>query len=227
MKKISISIFSILFALVLTSTKLSAGSIGLGVSGSYMSIEADGKETSDTTGSETDTSTNTKAVDNNVIIAGIYAEYVLDNGFAIGIESVPGSADVNSSTLSRTDATSDSNESNQQDGTYKANAEIENHYTYYVELHSEMGLYGKLGMAKVDIKTNDEDAGTASTYPDVELDATTYGIGYKGSFGDNGYFKIEGSITDYDSFSVTSGSTNTVKGDLDTTQAKFAIGYNF
>ena len=78
-----------------------------------------------------------------------------------------------------------------------------------------------------DIKTNDEDAGTASTYPDVELDATTYGIGYKGSFGDNGYFKIEGSFTDYDSFSVTSGSTNTVKGDLDTTQAKFAIGYNF
>ena len=33
MKKISISIFSVLFALVVSSTNLTAGSIGLGVSG--------------------------------------------------------------------------------------------------------------------------------------------------------------------------------------------------
>ena len=59
MKKISISIFSVLFALVVSSTNLTAGSIGLGVSGAFMNVEADGKETSGTTGSETDTSVNT------------------------------------------------------------------------------------------------------------------------------------------------------------------------
>lgn len=199
---------------------------GVYVSGNLGSVTADGTESNSESGSETDTSVVSATAGNEFIYGSIGAEYSWGM-LTFGVDYVPGSADVNSSQLTRTDATSDSNESNQQDGTYKANAEIENHYTYYVELHSEMGLYGKLGMAKVDIKTNDEDAGTASTYPDIELDATTYGIGYKGSFGDNGYFKIEGSITDYDSFSVTSGSTNTVKGDLDTTQAKFAIGYNF
>lgn len=199
---------------------------GIYVSGNLGFVSADGTESNSESGSETDTSVVTATASNDFYYGSIGAEYSFGM-LTLGVDYVPGSADVNSKKLTRTDATSDANESNQQDGDYSANAEIENHFTYYAELHSESGLYGKLGIAKVDIATNDTDAGTASTYPDLELDAMTYGIGYKGSFGDNGYFKIEGSYTDYDSFSVTSTSTNTVKGDLDTHQAKFAIGYNF
>ena len=199
---------------------------GVYISGNLGHVSADGTETNSQSGSETDTSVTSATAGNDFIYGSIGAEYSM-GAFTLGVDYVPGSADVNRKTLTRTDTTADANESNQQDGTYEANAEISDHITYYVELHAENGIYGKFGIAKVDIATNDKDAGTASTYPDVELDATTYGVGYKGSFGDNGYFKVEGSFTDYDSFSVASGSTNTVKGDLDTTQAKFAIGYNF
>ena len=103
MKKILISIFSVLFALVVSSTNLTAGSIGLGVSGAFMNVEADGKETSGTTGSETDTSDNTAAVDNDVFIGSIYAEYITDGGYAFGIEHIPASADVSDKVRTRTD----------------------------------------------------------------------------------------------------------------------------
>ena len=225
MKKIY-GIIAALFLGIAAFTAPAKAEFGIYISGNLGSVSADGTETNSETGDETDVSVTSATAGNDFMYGSIGAEYSMGM-LTLGVDYVPGTADVNRKTLTRTDTTSDANETNQQDGTYSANAEISDHITYYVELHAENGIYGKFGIAKVDIATNDKDAGTASTYPDVELDAMTYGLGYKGSFGDNGYFKVEGSFTDYDSFTVSSSSTNTVKGDLDTTQAKFAIGYNF
>jgi hypothetical protein len=74
-------------------------------------------------------------------------------------------------------------------------------------------------------------ASTDGLYPDKTLDAWTYGLGYKGEFGDRGVFKIEGFYTDYDSYSSQSSSTKTskktVSADLDVVGASLRVGLKF
>ena len=63
----------------------------------------------------------------------------------------------------------------------------------------------------------------------------TYGIGHKGSFGERGFYKIEGYVTDYDTFNATgTGSSengtstqNTVTANLDVVGAALRVGMKF
>ena len=55
----------------------------------------------------------------------------------------------------------------------------------------------------------------------------SFGAGYKGGFGTNGFYKVEGFYSDYDDYSATSTTSNTVKANLDVTGAKLALGYKF
>ena len=59
------------------------------------------------------------------------------------------------------------------------------------------------------------------------LDAWTYALGYKTGFGENGVIKVEGFYSDYDSYSATSTTSNTVKANLDVVGAKLSIGIKF
>ena len=163
------------------------------------------------------------------MFGSVYAEYSFGDGenFVLGIEHVPFSADINSKTLTRTDASQGAYIA-QDTGTLKANAEISDHTTYYVELgQGASGLYGKLGWSSVDIKVKQNNASGYGTYPDKTLDAVTYGIGYKTGFAANGVIKVEGFYSDYDSYSATSTTSNTVKADLDVVGAKLSIGFKF
>ena len=81
---------------------------GVYVSGNLGSVTADGTESNSESGSETDTSVVSATAGNEFIYGSIGAEYSWGM-LTFGVDYVPGSADVNSSTLSRTDATSDSN----------------------------------------------------------------------------------------------------------------------
>mgnify|MGYP001213864035 CR=1 FL=1 len=89
------------------------------------------------------------------------------------------------------------------------------------------GLYGKVGFAQVDIDVTQSVSTNAGTYPDTTLDAWTYALGYKAGFGDNGVVKIEGYMTDYDTFKATSTSSNTVSANLDLVGAKLSLGIKF
>ena len=121
----------------------------------------------------------------------------------LGIEHIPGTAEINRKTLSRTDASSGDYVA-QDTGTLKANAEISGHTTFYAELGIAHGIYGKVGIASVDINVKQTNAASYGTYPDKTLDAVTLGIGYKGVlFGEHGIFKVEGFVTDYDSYKAT------------------------
>ena len=165
------------------------------------------------------------------MFGSVYAEYAFGDSenVVFGIEHIPFSADINSKTLSRTDASdAASNYVAIQSGTMKANAAIDNHTTYYVEVGAGgTGLYGKLGFAQVDIDVTQSVSTNAGTYPDTTLDAWTYALGYKTGFGDNGVVKVEGYITDYDTFKATSTSSNTVSANLDLVGAKLSLGYKF
>ena len=230
-------ILATLATFCLLTTNVLAGSWGMGVAGTLAGVSASGSETesANTTGmsGSAENSVRDATAGNDFIVGSVYLEYSMGDAenFTVGVDYIPFSADINRETLSRTDTTADANEAQQQDGKRTANAEIDNHITYYVEAGSTW--YGKLGFAQVDIKTNDTEthAGTSGLYPDKTLDAWTYGIGYKGTFGDRGIFKVEGFMTDYDSYSATNNSgktsTKTVTADLDVVGASLRVGMKF
>ncbi len=229
MKKLNILLSALLSVFLFTSVQ--AGSIGIGITGNAASVSADGTETEASSGSETDVSVKSATAGNDFMYGSTFIEYSFGDSerFTFGIDYVPGTADVNRKNISRTDTTVAATEANQQDGTYTANAEISGHTTYYGELKIGAGGYIKAGFAEVEIKTKDTSttSGTTGNYPDVTLDAWVYGIGYKGELGTNTFYKIEGTVTDYDTFKATSSTSNTVSANLDSVKATLALGYKF
>jgi hypothetical protein len=229
MKKLNILLSALLSVFLFTSVQ--AGSFGLGVSGNVASVSADGSETLSNTNTGTENSVQSATAGNSFMFGSVYAEYAFGDSenVVFGIEHIPFSADINSKTLSRTDASDSAmGYTAVQSGTMKANAAIDNHTTYYVEVGAGgTGLYGKLGFAQVDIDVTQSVSTNAGTYPDTTLDAWTYALGYKTGFGDNGVVKVEGYITDYDTFKATSTSSNTVSANLDLVGAKLSLGFKF
>jgi len=226
MRKLNVLLSVLLSVFLFTSVQ--AGSFGLGVSGNVASVSADGTE-SEASNTGTENSVMTATAGNNFMFGSVYAEYALGDGenFVFGIEHVPFSGDINSKTLSRTDASIDTYVA-QDTGTVKANAAIDNHTTYYVEVgQGSTGLYGKVGFTQVDIDVTQTNASGYGTYPDKTLDAWTYALGYKAGFGDKGVVKVEGFITDYDSYAATSTTSNTLKANLDVVGAKLSLGVKF
>ena len=221
MNKILIAIMTSM----LVSSAAIAGQIGIGATGSFAAVSADGKEV-DKDGS-TDSSVREATASNNVVVPSVFLEYTFDSGFTLGYDYTIGSADVNSSKITRTDDSSEA----AQDGNRSAEAEIENVMAIYAELPLHAGLYAKAGYVQMDVNTLEADTvTTAGTYGNETVDGLMYGLGYKNSFGTNGFYKIEGSYTDMDSMTFNSTTTdlgNRITADLDVTKATLAIGYNF
>ena len=219
------------------STSAFAGSFGVGVGGHMVSITADGTETPGGTNTGTENSVTSATAGNTAGIGSVFAEYNFGDSerFTLGVDIIPGSADINSKKLTRTDPAS--GDSNDTAGTKTANAQLSDHITYYGELVVTNGIFIKAGFSQVDVTTQDTttSAGTDGAYGDKTLDAWTYGIGQKGNFGERGFYKLEGYMTDYDSFnatqtgaSTTGASTNsTVTANLDVVGAAVRIGYKF
>lgn len=217
-----------ILALMIASLGFSAanaGQFGIGVSGSIASIDASGTE-SDKDGT-TDSSLRKASAGNNAMVGSIFAEYSFDNGFTIGVDHIPGEADVSNSTITRTDDSAES----AQDGNRSANASIDNHITYYAELPIHAGLYIKAGMLEMDVTADETDTvTTAGSYGTVSIDGEMWGVGYKNSFGNNGFYKVEATKRTYDSItlnSTTSDKGNKITADVDATLATFAVGFNF
>tara|TARA_B100000579_G_C22820642_1_gene850421 strand:+ start:424 stop:1095 length:672 start_codon:yes stop_codon:yes gene_type:complete len=217
-----------ILALMIASLGFSAanaGQFGLGVSGSIASIDASGTE-ADKDGTA-DSSLRKASAGNNAMVGSIFAEYSFDNGFTIGVDHIPGEADVSNSTITRTDDSAES----AQDGNRSANAHIDNHMTYYAELPIHAGLYVKAGMLEMDVTADESDTvTTAGSYGTVSIDGEMWGIGYKNSFGNNGFYKVEATKRTYDSItlnSTTSDKGNKITADVDATLATFALGFNF
>ena len=214
------------------STNSFAGSVGLGVTGSFAIVEAAGSEI--TEGTETgDTSLREATASNSAVIGSLFAEYIFDNNVALGFDFVPGKADVNQKDLARTDVTADAAEAVQDDGKNTAQAEVSNHITFYAEVPVHAGLYVKAGYVEMDVKTKEKsDVTTRSAYGDTKVDGILFGGGYKNDFGTNGYYKVEGTHTQFDTLKLSSAAntelkSNTISADLDVTKLTFGLGYKF
>ena len=229
---------NILIGLVATISLTSvayAGSFGLGVTGSYTTIDASGSETSKAAGSETESNQST-SVDNDALIGKIYVEYSLDdaswgsvgNGITFGASYTPGTADVSDKVKSRTDVTTDGNELVSDSRTSTAQAEIENLMNYYIELPLYKSVYVKAGMSQIDVNTLETSTlAGAGKYSNKTLDGTNLGIGFKGVTGSNIVWKLAYEQTNFDTLNLTSTTGDKINADLDTSEVNLSIGYRF
>ena len=231
MKRILISLSAGAALLFGTVSAFSADGIGIGVALSGARISASGTEVE--TGSQT-AETNAAAVHNNTAIGSIFAEYT-KGWLTVGLDYVPVDADVSDKTKTRNDTETSTTASQTAETstarTQSAQAQISDHLTAYVEVGS--AAYLKAGYVQVTVDTQ-ESLGTGSTYGNADLDGVLLGVGYKGDWGSNGFYKLEGTYTNYDSLSITSGvartgvtTNNKITADLDVSQIKLGVGVRF
>ena len=235
MKKI---LLTIVFALFSFST-LNAGGVAIGVKGAYLEIEGSGTE-ADKAGTA-DTSIRKKTVDNDTFIGAIFAEYSLNapgfasqgNGITLGLEHIPGSADV-SERFTRKDTelsvTGKATASNAA-VTRTAAAEIDNFINYYLELPLYSSLYLKTGYTEMDVTTLETVNGTTgSTYGNATVDGLNLGLGFKGDLDGGLTWKFAYEQTSFDTITLNSSQSdkgNKITADLDTQELNFSLGYRF
>ena len=160
-----------------------AGSFGLGVTGGLGMIGANGSETNSESGSETEKNEDA-SVSNAIGFSEFYAEYSFGDSerLTLGFAIVPGSHDISSRTLKRTD-TDGADPAENDNGSLEVNGEISDHHTFYAEVLLGGGVYVKGALSSVDINVNQTNSSGYGTYPNKELDAITYALGYKGEMG--------------------------------------------
>ena len=215
-------LLSIVSSLILVSTISSKAEMGMGISGTFISIDGEGTETTRSSGE-----VNNGSSSENEIIPEIFVEMIGDNGGALGISYIP-TRDVGSK--SRTDAESPE-DTDSDDGTYTAKAELDNVIKVYgdIPVGSFAGgtTYLALGLQHVELVTL-ESLNSGATYPNKNLFGYSIGLGLKGDvpYGNNLYYKGEVTYTDFETYEAD-GAGNKVSADLDATAARFSIGYKF
>ena len=216
MKKILIICASILLAF----TNVNAVEKRIGIAAGFTNVEGSGTETLKDSSKKA-----SKTVDDTTIIPSIFFELAADNGFGLGIEHVPGSADIG--TGSRADDDAETNNGN------KASAEIDGLTSLYAIKTFDNGFFLKAGMTQTDVITK-ETLNTGSTYGNKSVDGKLIGIGMHKTKDNGVFFRASAEYTSYDSFKLTSGvadavtgTTNTIDADVDTTALKISIGKAF
>ena len=217
MRKIT-TILATLFLLVTVAAK---AEVGMGVTAAYHMLDGSGTETTRDSSEK-----NTGSHSEEVLVPEIFVEAISDNGFTLGVSYIP-TRDVGSKSRSDTNTAGDT-------GTYTAKAEFKNVAQIYSDIPvtsvGSFPIHLKLGVQHVTLATL-ESLNSGSTYPDADLLGLTYGIGTQGDlpYGNNVYYKVEATYTDFESYSSDSdGSTgNKVEADLDDTAFKISLGKKF
>lgn len=229
MRKILISL-SASMLLLLGSVSAFADGFGVGVTISQAKIKAAGTETE--TGSQTAETTDGSA-DNSVTIGSVFAEYNW-RFVTLGVDFIPVSSDVSDTTHTRTDtetSVTGTTAATTTSRTQTAAAEVSDHTTAYIEIGNT--AYVKAGYVQMNVQTK-ESLDTGSSYGDATLNGTLLGAGMKSDWGNNGFVKIEGTVTDYDSLSLVStvartgvSTNNKITADLDVSRLTLGVGYRF
>ena len=121
------------------------------------------------------------------------------------------------------------------DGTYTGKAEVSNYASIYIEptfMFSESwGLYGKVGAARLTVNSleNVGVGANSSSYADVDINGGMYGIGFRGQHSSGAFVKVEGLVTKFEGFTLTSttGNKNTIQARPESRAVRIAVGYQF
>ena len=212
---------TILLSLFFISTQAAKAETGIGITGAIHSFDVSGTETT-----RTSNQVNSGSHSDEAIVPELFIEAITDNGGAFGIAYIPTRS---MGSKSRSDTNSDGDT-----GTYKAEAELDNVIQIYgdIPISDVAGypLYAKIGIQHATINTL-ESLNSGSTYPDENVFGYTIGLGTKGdlTYGDNMYYKVEATYTDFGDYKATdeAGTGNVVEADLEAIAFKFSVGYKF
>ncbi len=223
MKNIKALSLAFLLTLFGSSHALAEYGITVGLTGSMAMIEASGQETE---GGEVSRG----EVSNNTGVGSIFVEYndILGSGFSLGVDYIPGSADVSSSLSQRTDANSEGDSA-----TNKAQAEVDGHTTYYATYGTDSGAYVKVGYVQADLNTL-ETLGTGSKYANETLSGWEVGAGVEFDVYASTVGRFELTHIDYGDIEIRSSvaragvaTNNLIEADLDVTRLSASLGYKF
>ena len=216
MKKLLIITASILLAF----TNANAVEKRIGLAAGFTDVEASGTETLKDSSKKA-----TKSVEEKTVIPSIFFELAADNGLGLGIEHVPGSADIGTGSRSDDDA--------ETAGGNKASAEIDGLTSIYAIKTFDNGLFLKAGITQTDVVTK-ETLNTGSTYGNKSVDGKLIGVGIHKVRDTGVFFRASAEYTAYDSITLTSGvadavtgTTNKIDADVDTMAFKISIGKAF
>ena len=223
MKNIKALSLAFLLTLFGSSHALAEYGVTVGLTGSMAMIEASGQETE---GGEVSRG----EVSNNTGVGSIFVEYndILGSGFSLGVDYIPGSADVSSSLSQRTDANSEGDSA-----TNKAQAEVDGHTTYYATYGTDSGAYVKVGYVQADLNTL-ETLGTGSKYANETLSGWEVGAGVEFDVYASTVGRFELTHIDYGDIEIRSSvaragvaTNNLIEADLDVTRLSASLGYKF
>ena len=192
--------------------------VRIGVSAAHTIIDTTGEETLKTTSRK-----NGAGVEETVLIPSIFAEIAGEGGFGIGVDYIPGSADLGSK--SRTD------DDIETAGDNKAAAEIDGLTTIYAIKTFESGFFLKAGMTQADINTT-ENLATGTVYGNESVDGTVVGMGFNRSNDNGSFIRIATEYTDFDNVTFNGdldadSVRNKVTADVDAIAFKLSVGKAF
>jgi hypothetical protein len=204
-------------------------SVAVGVSGGFGAFTGRGEETEGS--GQTDPADVNKSEGTEVMAAVLpsaFAEVTIKDRLTIGFDVTLG--EMETEVQERTDdAYGDNGAANT--GTSTVKAEFENLHQAYAELRIFGGFFVKGTMMQIDINTM-ESLHTDSSYGNITLDGTSYGIGHKANF-DGWYLKNEVTYQDWDKINIAAASAattpngNSVQGEVNGVMAKLSIAKTF
>ena len=213
------------------ATPSTAISLGFGVTGGGIFVDADGTEKLATTGNAAASATKKGQENLNGIMPSVYVQITVGegrfgegNGFVIGYDMGMGEA---TTKVSRGEQINYLAADTSVEASTSVEATVSNFNTVYIETpgFTVAGIYLRAGWSEMDVETA-EDLITGSTIGDGSWDAATYGFGFKKSL--SGFqIKTEFNYTDFDTLSLTSSSSAVYTATPEVWTAKLGIGYNF
>tara|TARA_Y100001970_G_scaffold275938_1_gene377899 strand:+ start:370 stop:1011 length:642 start_codon:yes stop_codon:yes gene_type:complete len=201
-------------ALTITAFTVSSAYSDMGVSLMLGQVETDGTETERTVSGVT-SETNSASKSELYYGGSIFVEG--DVGpLKVGLDVVPFKIKLGDG--KRTDTTSDANESTQEDGTVKAEANLDYLTTIYAHYPLTGDWYAGLGYHMTEVST--DEALHTSSYGDQNLNGFQYAIGKN-----SGNLRYELSYSDFDSISLTSSNGDKITADADNLMFKLSYVY--
>ena len=217
-------------------------SIAVGIAGNAGVFVASGTEFEGSNHSNTGLAEQTDSGDRaqEVAMGSVFVDFTIADRVTIGFDYTPGA--VETETEGRTDSKGGDDKADAgangtsslvdtgNVGTSTVKAELENLRKAYAEIHLISGIYLKAGYMEMDLNTM-ENLHTDSSYGNITMKGTQYGIGHKASFADGSWIvKTEVTQEAWDNFEIkssTTGNSNKITGKLDGLQGRLAIAKSF
>ena len=230
--KNKLAVFLTAIIMSFSTSAFSFEGFSIGATYSNTDFSTKGNETTTKAGDaglEVNSTTKTGSED----VGAIFAEYTFAQGSTIGIEYIPGDAEIGkgSRTQNNTDSETPANDA---DGTITAKATISDYTRIYVEptwmANDRFGVFVKGGAAHLSVQPSYTETADViqGTYKSEDVWGVMYGVGAKAYFG-NVFVKAEYLETEFGTYShqSTTGQKNKITADIDMEETRISIGYNF